>query len=90
MGKRRGGEGREGCTLKFLPLSSHMAYWIKPDNVCVAAVERRVTLTKADAETNFGFHLIDRDPVTISIVEPGTMMKLNFLFIPLRRCILLR
>jgi len=38
----------------------------------VAAVERTVTLTKTDAETSFGFHLIGRDPMTISTVEPGT------------------
>ena len=42
---------------------------------CVAAAERTVTLVKIDAETSFGFHVIGRDPVTISNVEPG-----NFIF----------
>jgi len=41
---------------------------------CLAAIERRVTLVKTDAETNFGFHLIGRDPMIISTIEPGTMI----------------
>jgi len=40
---------------------------------CVAAAERTVKLSKVDAEAGFGFHLIGRDPMTVSNVEPGEL-----------------
>ena len=40
---------------------------------CVAAAERTVKLSKVDAEAGFGFHLIGRDPMTVSNVEPGKL-----------------